>query len=285
MPDELTLDRLQEAVTGSAAAFRCRRRLRPAGGDGDKVFPPTFAGAKYAIESRRVSGRDEAVRCVLLDSVQSQANRMELALQESVDGGRFRIPLIEVDFSEHDPTDDVEADKEAGCLIDAVGKVTSLQVPHRLADAILRDSELGGVPFRNSETGKSLNHASPTAATSLFRTRPHGTRVRDVGFNGTEGRSGTEVRARDGIGGRRYRRRNGRSSPRDSARQPRGSRCRKGAQVCRQAMGDCGSGREGQGHRLSVGGQPLKRTVSETAGEEDRRELLRRRDHRVRRAG
>jgi CRISPR-associated protein Csb1 len=172
MPDELTLDRLQEAVTGSAAAFRCRRRLRPAGGDGDKVFPPTFAGAKYAIESRRVSGRDEAVRCVLLDSVQSQANRMELALQESVDGGRFRIPLIEVDFSEHDPTDDVEADKEAGRLIEAIGTVTSLQVPHRLADAILRDSELGGVRFRDSQTGKSLNHASPTNAAPLFELCP-----------------------------------------------------------------------------------------------------------------
>lgn len=172
MPDELTLDRLQEAVTGSAAAFRCRRRLQPAGGDGDKVFPPTFAGAKYAIESRRVPGRDAAVQCVLLDSVQSQANRMELALQDSVDAGRFRIPLIEVDFSEHDPTGDVEADKEAGRLIEAIGTVTSLQVPHRLADAILRDSELGGVRFRDSQTGKSLNHASPTNAAPLFELCP-----------------------------------------------------------------------------------------------------------------
>lgn len=76
----LTLEVLNEAVKGSAAAFRCRRRLQPAGGDGDKVFPPTFAGAVYAIEKRRVSGRAEPVQCVLLDSVQSQANRMELAL-------------------------------------------------------------------------------------------------------------------------------------------------------------------------------------------------------------
>ena len=41
----LEFDRLKEAVKGSAAAFRCRRRLQPAGGEGDKVFPPTFAGA------------------------------------------------------------------------------------------------------------------------------------------------------------------------------------------------------------------------------------------------
>lgn len=172
MPDALTLSRLRDAVAGSAAAFRCRRRLQPAGGDGDKVFPPTFAGAKYAVESRRVPGREEAVSCVLLDSVQSQANRMELALQDSVDANRFRIPLVEVDFSEHDPTGDVEADKEAGRLIDAIGTVTSLQVPHRLADAILRDSELDGVRFRDSEAGKSLNRASPVNATPLFELCP-----------------------------------------------------------------------------------------------------------------
>ena len=172
MPDELTLHQLTEAVAGNAAAFRCRRRLQPAGGKGDKVFPPTFAGAKYALESRRVPGRDGPVQCVLLDSVQSQANRMELALQESVDANRFRIPLIEVDFGEHDPTGDIEADKKAGRLIDAIDAVTSLQVPHRLADAILRDSELKGVLFRDSEVGKSLNHASPANATPLFELCP-----------------------------------------------------------------------------------------------------------------
>ena len=141
----LELDRLHEAVTGSAAAFRCRRRLQPAGGEGDKVFPPTFAGAVYAFEARRVPGREGPVTCVLLDSVQSQANRMELALQDAIDAGNIKMPLLVVDFSEHGPTGDIEADKKAGKLIDAVGKITSLQVPHRLADAILRDSELGDV--------------------------------------------------------------------------------------------------------------------------------------------
>lgn len=168
MAEELTLEKLKEAVSGKAAAFRCRRRLQPAGGEGDKVFPPTFAGAVYAIEQRRVPGRDAPVTCVLLDSVQSQANRMELALQEAVDAGKVRLPLVEVDFSEHGPSGDVEADKKAGRLIDAVGRLTSLQVPHRLADAILRDSELDGVEFRKSETGKALNTVSLANATPLF---------------------------------------------------------------------------------------------------------------------
>jgi len=176
---ELTLDDLKAAVA-SAAAFRSRRRLQPAGGEGDKVFPPTFAGAVYAIESRRVPGRAESVQCVLLDSVQSQANRMEEALQDAVDAKRLSIPVIEVDFTDHDPTGDVEADKADGRLVDAIGKVTSLQVPHRLADAILRDSDVEQekngkrerIAFRQSEIGKALNTVSLANATPLFELCP-----------------------------------------------------------------------------------------------------------------
>src|SRR5438552_12197536 len=94
----LTLDVLRQAVAGSAAAFRCRRKLQPAGGPGDKVFPPTFAGAVYAVEQRRVPDRPDAVTCVVLDTVQSQANRMELALQEAFDAGKLKLPILQVDF-------------------------------------------------------------------------------------------------------------------------------------------------------------------------------------------
>jgi CRISPR-associated protein Csb1 len=170
--ESLTLEDLRRAVGGTAAAFRCRRRLQPAGGEGDKVFPPTFAGAVYAVEKRHVPGRSEPVQCVLLDSVQSQANRMESALQDAVDTGKVRMPLLVVDFSKHDPTGDPQADEKAGRLIDSVGAITSLQVPHRLADAILRDSELDGKLFRKSEKGKALNTVSATNATPLFELCP-----------------------------------------------------------------------------------------------------------------
>jgi CRISPR-associated protein Csb1 len=136
------------------------------------VFPPTFAGAVYAVESRRIPGRAEPAPCVLLDSVQSQANRMELALQEAIDAGKIRMPLVVVDFSEHDPTGDIEADEAAGRLIERVGRITSLQVPHRLADAILRYSELQGVEFRRSKPGKALNTGSLANATPLFELCP-----------------------------------------------------------------------------------------------------------------
>lgn len=169
--NNLTVEILRDAAEG-AAAFRCRRRLQPAGGAGDKVFPPTFAGAVYAVEQRRLPGRETPVTCVLLDSVQSQANRMELALQEAIEEERLRLPLVEVDFSDHDPTGDMAADERAGRLIDAVGRVSSLQVPHRLADAILRDSEFDGVPFRQSPVGKTLNTVSLANATPLFELSP-----------------------------------------------------------------------------------------------------------------
>jgi CRISPR-associated protein Csb1 len=104
---------------------------------------------------------------VLLDSVQSQANRMELALQEAFDAGDVKLPVITVDFSEYDPKDGKE-----GQLLDAVGKVTSLQVPHRLADAILRDSEHNGKRFRDSDVARALNQASLLNATPLYQLCP-----------------------------------------------------------------------------------------------------------------
>jgi len=169
----LTIEILTHAVKDGATAFRCRRKLQPAGGPGDKVFPPTFAGAVYAVEERRLPGRAEPVTCVVLDTVQSQANRMELALQDAFDAGALKLPILQVDFTKWSPTGDIEADKTAGKLIDAVGKITSLQVPHRLADAILRDSQTpDGKPFRQSDKGRALNAVSPLNATALYQLCP-----------------------------------------------------------------------------------------------------------------
>ncbi len=170
--DNLSIDAVSAAVSGSAAAFRCRRKLQPAGGPGDKVFPPTFAGAVYAIEERRLPGREEPVRCVVLDTVQSQANRMELALQEAVDSGEIKLPLVISDFSDFDPTGDIEADESSGRLIEKVGQITSLEAPHRIADAIFRDSVLDGIKFRKSERGKALNTIGLSNATPLFELCP-----------------------------------------------------------------------------------------------------------------
>jgi hypothetical protein len=41
MSETLTLQTLQDAMKGAAAAFRCRTVLQPAGGPGDKVCDGT----------------------------------------------------------------------------------------------------------------------------------------------------------------------------------------------------------------------------------------------------
>lgn len=98
MNEKLTMDVLRRAVEGSAAAFRCVTEHQPAGGQGDKVFPPTYEGHKYAEESCWVDGQE--VPCVLLDSVQSQANRMELALLEMHRSRRVQLPLVVTRFDQ-----------------------------------------------------------------------------------------------------------------------------------------------------------------------------------------
>jgi CRISPR-associated protein Csb1 len=169
MANQLDLDTLSRAVAGEGVAFRSRVKLQPAGGEGTKVFPPTYSGAVYATEKRRLPAREQPVECVLLDSVQSQANRMEEALQQAVDAGRLKVPVIEVDFTPYFPG---ETQPEDMRLLDPVGKVSSLLAPHRIADAILRDSMLDGTTFRASPVGKRVGMVSARDATALFETCP-----------------------------------------------------------------------------------------------------------------
>lgn len=159
----LDLETLRSAVAGTAAAFRCITAYQPVGGPGDKVFPPTYEGGKYATERRVVPETGEIVDCVLLDSVQSQANRMELALLDAMeDPDGPQLPLLRVAFTD----------------VPKPITVTSLEAPHRVADAIFRDSLIQqhdrAVPFRASSKGQALDHADTRNATGLFGLCPTG---------------------------------------------------------------------------------------------------------------
>ena len=175
MAKPLTYDQLLSAVSGRAAGLRTLTKLQPAGGPGTKVFPPTYEGAAYATEHRRLPSHDDPVPCVLLDSVQSQANRMEEALQHAYDRGELGdagLPLVEVDFGPFYPGEDQD---ESMRLIDPVGRISSLQAPHRIADAILRDSvsaDDGRTPFRQTAEGQRLAQANVGNATPLFELCP-----------------------------------------------------------------------------------------------------------------
>jgi CRISPR-associated protein Csb1 len=160
---KLTLAELKAAVAGGAVAIRALTRLEPAGGSGDKIFPPTYvkegrSQTKYAMEERIVEGRK--VQTVLLDSVASQANRIEEALLEGWRRGELKFPVVSVDFSEVEGLQDLE-------------QITALQAPHRIADAILRDSvDDKGMPFRQTAMGKEFTDARPNHATGMYKHCP-----------------------------------------------------------------------------------------------------------------
>ena len=161
----LDLQTLGDAV-GEDAAFRRVRRLQPIGGQGDKIFPPTYpperrgAPPRHVFERRRLEGKE--IWCVLVDSVQSQANRLEEALlavtEEEGDGERAPLPYITVDFG--------------GAGLEPLERITSLDAPHRVYDAILRDSLLDDTPFMQSEEGRRLAAAKPADATALLELSP-----------------------------------------------------------------------------------------------------------------
>ena len=154
--------KIQSGIEGNYSGIRAITRLGVAGGQTDKVFPPTYMEGKYALETRLVDGKE--IQTVLLDSVQSQANRMERALLKrflplsSRKGNEFGIPLLTIKFG--------DIVKERG------GILTVLDVPHGVADAIFRDSRLNGVDFRESDIGKQIFSSRQSDATGLFKYCP-----------------------------------------------------------------------------------------------------------------
>lgn len=163
----LTYDELSAAVGGEAVGIRCRVALEPLGGPGDKVFPPTYATAenaetKYAMEERFVPSLDggKAVRAVVLDSVASQANRLELALLNAIRDGQVSVPVTSVDF--RDVPD-----------LGGLDRISDYEAPHRIFDALLRDSYDGDHLFRNGPAGRAITRARPRDAAGLYYHSPH----------------------------------------------------------------------------------------------------------------
>ncbi|MUL41635.1 type I-U CRISPR-associated protein Cas7 [Streptomonospora sp. PA3] len=176
------------------AGIATHARYRPP--EGEKVFPPTFPldgtnaptpalvgqrltdehgqrymvvreqqpheigrspddKVQYLIEPRRIAGETREI--VVLDQVPSQANRMEAALLAARDAGRIRLPLFELTMTASD-----------GIPM----RLTSLEFPHRFADAYLRDSLLDGVAFDRTPVGQRLRSATAHDVRPLFAYSP-----------------------------------------------------------------------------------------------------------------
>lgn len=145
---------LIELLSGPYAAIRLTQRLRSAAGDGSKIFPPTYEGGVYCFEDRRIGGKK--VPCVLLDSVASCANRQEEALSDLIDAGKLAVPHFHAEFAEYPE----------------IGEVTTFNAPHRVFDAIFRDSEYEGKAFPKHSLYTELSRANGQNATPLFSHAP-----------------------------------------------------------------------------------------------------------------
>jgi CRISPR-associated protein Csb1 len=168
-PMALTYDELRTAVAGDAVGIRCRTTLQPLGGPGDKVFPPTYgvpdnAGTRYATEDRYVpspdGGEGAVAKSVVLDSVASQANRFELALLGAIRRGEASVPVTSVDFRGSD-----------GLV--GLDRISDYEAPHRIFDAILRDSFDGENLFRNGAIGRAITEARARDAAAVYFHSPH----------------------------------------------------------------------------------------------------------------
>lgn len=149
-----------------AAALTRNTRLQPIGGSGDKVFPPTYLpegrDIKYANETRVDPETGEIVACTLLDSVASQANRAEEAIEEAYEEGRIKVPLVRMVY------------QATGEELSKSLNITSYSAPHRIYDALFRDSLTNeGTAFPYSDIGKEVQAAEPKSATAMLKYAPH----------------------------------------------------------------------------------------------------------------
>lgn len=165
----LTYEELRAGVAGKAVGIRSRTVLQPLGGAGDKIFPPTYAvpesaETRYAVEERLIpapdGGERTVARSVVLDSVASQANRLELALLNAIRQGELAAPVTSVDFRPFP-------------ALTGMDLISDYEAPHRIFDALLRDSYDGEHLFRNGPVGRAITEARPRDAGALFHHSPH----------------------------------------------------------------------------------------------------------------
>src|SRR3954449_8520144 len=127
-----------------ARALRAIVTLEPLDGPGGRVFPMTTLaerGGQHVFEEAPDGRR------VLVDSCASQANRQEAALLAARASGMLELADIVVDLS-------------GTATADRRPSISTLEMPHRIADAILRDSEIDGVLFPKSGLGRRVLGAS-----------------------------------------------------------------------------------------------------------------------------
>ncbi|MDR1768296.1 MAG: type I-U CRISPR-associated protein Cas7 [Propionibacteriaceae bacterium] len=161
----INLDTLLAACSaGGSSALSSVTPLRPAGGEMAAIAPAKYAARQgtvgtYVISTRYVDG--EPWRTVLIDSSQSQSNRVEQALmQQIIDGNPVlsRIPRIRVTYKQGDQ----------------VEQYTDLDLPHRAFDAHIRAGLVAGTtkPVTEADDYRAARNSSPANAWGLLNLSP-----------------------------------------------------------------------------------------------------------------
>ena len=135
--------------------IRIDSELEPVAGPGGPVKPAVYEGGNYQHDRRwAAAGDPEATQVIVIDNVPSQANRLEHALRQHRKS--ISIPEFLLDFSAmpHLPSHLPKS-------------LSSLEFPHRNADAYLRDSELDGEDFMKTEIGRAIFGATAQACGPL----------------------------------------------------------------------------------------------------------------------
>ena len=129
--------------------IRIDTELESLAGPGGPVKPAVYEGGRYQEDRRWATSTDEEpTPVIIIDNVPSQANRLEEALRQNRDS--TGVPELVLDLSDL-----------TGLPAHLPRRISSLQFPHRNADAYLRDSELDGEDFVKSDIGRSIIGAGP----------------------------------------------------------------------------------------------------------------------------
>ncbi len=140
---EADFQRWAEDLRGPVA-LTLRQKLLPVEGEGGVVFPATYAGIGYNIDTLA-----DGTKVAQVDSVGAQANRMEPLFRRSPPG-RPANPLADLV-----PQLDIRLGNEK--------TVSVLDAGHRLGDAVVRASELSEVAQRAFRTYLDAGDAGPIA--------------------------------------------------------------------------------------------------------------------------
>ena len=146
MGGKIDIDRLLKGCADDAFddGIRIDTELAPLAGPGTPVKPAVYEGGNYQQDRRWASPEDaEPTPILVIDNVPSQANRLEAALRRHRES--LSIPELVLDLSAlpHLPAH-------------LPKQLSSLEFPHRNADAYLRDAKLDGQDFLKTELGRAI---------------------------------------------------------------------------------------------------------------------------------